>query len=200
MEIVKNDKNKIVFVSEIEESLANAIRRYVNEIPVVAIDEVEISKNDSPLYDETMAHRLGLVPLKLERKLDEKSSMKGKFVANGEGIIYSKEIKGSGFNVVYPEIPITHLSKDQEVEIILSVKLGKGSEHAKFSPGFIFYRDIEDEDEGTKIVEENKSFKSNKGLAVTIESFGQLSTKEIFESAIKQLKSGIQEVGKKISK
>ena len=86
MEIVKKDENKVIFAEELEDSLANAIRRFVNEIPVVAIDEVEISKNDSPLYDETIAHRLGLVPLKLDRKLSEKDVIKGKFVSKGEAV------------------------------------------------------------------------------------------------------------------
>jgi len=51
MELIKKDQNKLVFKAEIEESLANAIRRYVYQIPIVAVDEVEISRNDSPLYE-----------------------------------------------------------------------------------------------------------------------------------------------------
>jgi|SRR3989338_1863195 len=200
MEIVKKDENKVIFAEELEDSLANAIRRFVNEIPVVAIDEVEISKNDSPLYDETIAHRLGLVPLKLDRKLSEKDVIKGKFVSKGEGTTYSKEIKGAGFSVVYPNIPITHLSKEQEIECVLNIKLGKGVEHAKFSPGFIFYRDLSDDDDGEEINQENKKVKMKNGLVVTIESFGQLTPREIFEKAIEELRKNVEEVPKKLGK
>ena len=64
---VKNSDEKLVFTLKTSENLANAIRRSVGLIPAMAIDEVEISRNDSPLYDETLAHRIGLIPLKHEK-------------------------------------------------------------------------------------------------------------------------------------
>jgi len=42
--------------------------------------------------------------------------------------------------VVYPDMPIVLLEKDQEVEIVARANFGKGVEHAKFSPGLVFYR------------------------------------------------------------
>jgi DNA-directed RNA polymerase alpha subunit len=60
MEVVENSDNQIVFKTDMEEGLANALRRYLNKIPVLAIDEVEISKNNSPLYDETILKKKGL--------------------------------------------------------------------------------------------------------------------------------------------
>src|SRR3989344_6444339 len=133
MEVILNTKEKVIFAENIEDSLVNAIRRFVNEIPIAAIEEVEISKNDSPLYDETIVHRLGLVPIKLDRKLSEKDNIKAKFVSSGEGTVYSEQLKGAGFSVVFGKIPITHLSKEREIEIVATIKLGKGSEHAKYS-------------------------------------------------------------------
>ena len=64
MKKIEKSENQIVFSAEMEETLANSIRRYINHIPTLAIDEVEISKNDSALYDETIAHRIGLIPIK----------------------------------------------------------------------------------------------------------------------------------------
>ena len=52
----------------------------LTEIPVMAIDEVIILKNDSPLYDEIIAHRLGLIPLKTDLesyKLPEECECEG---------------------------------------------------------------------------------------------------------------------------
>ena len=40
---------------KVNESLANAIRRCVSLIKTMAVDEVEISRNDSALYDEQAA-------------------------------------------------------------------------------------------------------------------------------------------------
>jgi DNA-directed RNA polymerase alpha subunit len=111
MEEIKKTDNKLVFKAEISESLANAIRKYVHKIPVVAVDEVEISRNDSPLYDETIAHRIGLIPLKQTKK---EGTLKLK--SNKEGFVYSGEFQGD-IKVVYDRIPITLLNKGQELEI-----------------------------------------------------------------------------------
>jgi len=72
MKLINKKENKIMFTAEIEESLANAIRRYMNQIPVLAVEEVEISRNDSPLYDETIAHRIGLIPIKTDETVNVK--------------------------------------------------------------------------------------------------------------------------------
>ena len=137
MKIVEKKDNTLIFTVEANESILNAIRRYVNQIPVLAVDEIEISKNDSPLYDETIAHRIGLIPLKNENKV------KGKLKLNvkKEGIVYSDELKGD-IKVIHDKIPITLLNKSQELELVANVKAGKGSEHSKFSPGLIFYRNV----------------------------------------------------------
>jgi len=56
-------------------------------------------------------------------------------------MVYSKEFKGD-IKPVFDDIPITYLNKDQELEIEAFVKIGKGVEHAKFSPGTMFYRNV----------------------------------------------------------
>jgi DNA-directed RNA polymerase alpha subunit len=73
MKVITKKNNQITFSAEVDESLANAVRRYVDQIPILAVDEVEISKNDSPLYDETVAHRIGMIPLKMDKSMDERA-------------------------------------------------------------------------------------------------------------------------------
>ena len=41
MKIIEKKDNQITFSAEVDESLANAIRRYVDQIPILAIDEIE---------------------------------------------------------------------------------------------------------------------------------------------------------------
>jgi DNA-directed RNA polymerase subunit D len=138
MELINKTPNKIIFKAEVNESLANAIRRHVNHVSTLAIDEIEISKNGSSLFDETIAHRLGLVPLQMDSKF-EKSSPKLTLQTKSEGIIYSGELKGPA-KIVYDRIPITSLNKGQEIELTATTKVGIGEEHSKFNPGIIFYR------------------------------------------------------------
>ncbi|MBI2057159.1 DNA-directed RNA polymerase subunit D, partial [Candidatus Pacearchaeota archaeon] len=123
MKLIKKKTDKLIFSAEVDNSLANAIRRYISQIPIVAVDEVEISKNDSALYDETLAHRIGLIPLKAK-----KQTGKIKLDSKKEGIVYSGELKGDA-EVVYDKIPITLLDKGQELEIKATLKSGRGFEH-----------------------------------------------------------------------
>lgn len=141
MKIVKKTNEKLVFASKIGESLANAIRRTVGMIPIMAVDELEIERNDSPLYDETLAHRVGLVPLKMPKGAKEDSVEKLKLVSKRHGYVYSKDIKGD-VEVVYGEIPLTLLAEEQEVKATCIAKVGKGIDHAKFMPGLFTYRVI----------------------------------------------------------
>lgn len=73
MKKIEKSQDQVVFTIDTEETVANSIRRYVNQIPVLAIDEIEIEKNDSALYDETIAHRIGLIPLKMGKSAAKKT-------------------------------------------------------------------------------------------------------------------------------
>lgn len=139
METIEKKENQITFRAEMTDSLANAIRRYVNQVPVLAVDEVEIYKNDSPLYDETVAHRIGLVPLKMDKAVSDKTEMEMKLSVKGEGMVYSGQIEG-GLGVVYDKIPLTTLGPDGELQIVATARTGVGSDHSKFSPGIMYYR------------------------------------------------------------
>ncbi len=137
MKIVSKENVRLVFVVKMSETLANAVRRYVGRVPTLAIDEVELSKNDSPLYDEAVAHRLGLVPLKVKKVKEEEVELS--ITHKDKGYVYSSEINGD-LEPVYGTIPITYLRENQELKIKATVKSGCGEEHSKFNPGAIFYR------------------------------------------------------------
>jgi len=153
IKIYEKKPGKIVFSADVNVSLANAIRRSIHDIPILAISEVEIFKNDSVLYDEMIAHRFGLVPLKSDKTLNEKEkcSCKGKGCSKcqvnlkiskkGPSTVYSGELKGS-IKPVYDSAPITILRPGQEFEIVATAILGRGTQHAKYVPGILFYREF----------------------------------------------------------
>ena len=117
MEIIKNTNEEVVFTTNINVSLANAIRRSVGEIPVLAVVECDIYKNDSALYDEIISHRLGLVSLKNQKmKKDESVEFKLKAKGKGDGeMVLAGEM---GEEVVYPDTPIVLLGEGQVLELV----------------------------------------------------------------------------------
>ena len=71
-------------------------------------------------------------------------------------MVYSGSLKGD-FEVVYDKIPITLLSEGQEIELSAKVSMGKGQEHAKFSPGIMNYREVSEIHLDKEIAEKLKS-------------------------------------------
>jgi DNA-directed RNA polymerase subunit D len=155
MELIKKTPEEISFITDINISLANAIRRSVGEISILAIDECDIYKNDSVLYDEIISHRLGLLSLKNQKmKADQTVEMKLKVKGKEDGVeILAGELGG---DVIYPETPIVLLSEGQELELVARAKSGKGVDHAKFMAGLAYYKHlpkIKLSDKGEKQVE-----------------------------------------------
>lgn len=51
-------------LSDTDVSMANALRRIIlAEVPSIALEFVEMEENDTVLFDEFIAHRMGLIPL-----------------------------------------------------------------------------------------------------------------------------------------
>jgi len=134
---------------------ANALRRaMISEIPILAIEYVDFSVNDSVLYNEVIAHRLGLIPLVFDTKgfhfkekhEDEKtcSMCEVVFAVNkkGPGMVYSGNMKSSNPDVkpLYDNIPIVELFEDQRLKLEASASLGLGKNHARYQASNAFYR------------------------------------------------------------
>ncbi|MBI2654491.1 DNA-directed RNA polymerase subunit D [Candidatus Woesearchaeota archaeon] len=237
---------------------ANTLRRLmIDEVPTMAIEDVEFSRNNSVLYDEMIAHRLGLIPLKTDLRsynLPEKCKCEGKgcnrcqlkmiLRAQKVGTVYSSEIKSKDPAVkpVYPDMPIVKLLKGQSLEIEATAALGKGKNHIKWSPCHAYYKyrpiveitgevknpeaiievdhnnifEIRDRklvvnkdrvlecDLSLDFSEIDKNVKvmaSETDFVFYIESFGQLSCKEIINKAVdildEQLDEFVEELKKK---
>ena len=151
IEVRSQSDDEIVFiVRDAEVPFVNAIRRcaMVN-VPKIAIEDVNIIRNDSAMFNEVLAHRLGLTPLVSnldaieglplpEDDIWEEYSSGVMFSLHevGPKVVYSKDLISSDSTIkpVYDTIPLVKLKEDEEIIIEASAKLGYGKEHAKWMP------------------------------------------------------------------
>ena len=153
--------NEIVFiVRDAEVPFVNAIRRtaMVN-VPKIAIEDVIIVRNDSAMFNEVLAHRLGLTPLVsnldaiegLPLPEDEgweydeenetwadnlKKGVVFKLNEIGPKVVYSKDLISSDSKIkpVYDTIPIVKLKEDEVLNVEAFAKVGYGKNHVKWMP------------------------------------------------------------------
>ncbi|MFP4116645.1 MAG: DNA-directed RNA polymerase subunit D [Candidatus Aenigmatarchaeota archaeon] len=169
-EKIEEDDKKLKFVTkDTNPAMMNALRRIsMNYIPVLAIEDVGVKENSSPIFDEVIAQRLGQVPLVFD---PDKFTLKGEcdcedgcpncevdFTFEGEGLgrLYSKDLvcETGDIEVLYDEIPITEMDENQRVELEATAVLSKGKDHSKHQAAISSYQyypiiDI-DNDELTK--------------------------------------------------
>ncbi|GFP95022.1 DNA-directed RNA polymerases i and iii subunit rpac1 [Phtheirospermum japonicum] len=71
VEVIKLTEDDMEFdMIGIDAALANAFRRIlISELPTMAIEKVLFANNTSVVQDEVLAHRLGLIPLKVDPRL-----------------------------------------------------------------------------------------------------------------------------------
>lgn len=260
VKLISKNKEKTEYyflIKNTEHYILNAIRRStVSLVPVMAVETVEFRKNTSLLYDEMLAHRIGLMPLKTDLKHYEipktpedeeslKCHVKLSLKAKGPKTVYSKDLKSTDPAVVpvYEEMPIVKLTKNQELAFEATAVLGYGKQHMKWSPGIVFYKNkpvveikgnvnveelknkLPDDSaitiQGNKVtVNDEKLYTTNyldafvgeslvKGVNVSmvqdefifyVESFGQLTVKEMMAKSIDLLKEKFNEFNDQISK
>ena len=124
-------------------AFVNALRRImIAEVPCMAIEEVGIVENSSVLNDEFLAHRIGLIPLKMDpRIIDEEPDKVVRFELSAEATdktitVYSGDMKSDDPSVVplYPNMPIVKLAPGQRIYLIATARLGTGAQHARWQP------------------------------------------------------------------
>ncbi len=186
IENLKVDGNYLKFtLKEASYPKANALRRaLMSEVPIMAIDEVDFFENTSNLFDEFIAHRLGLIPLVTPKTATSKSKATFHLEAKGPTVVYSKDLKTkSNVKPVYDNIPIIKLGEEQNLRLEATAIMGTGKQHAKFQPCIASYN-------VHKTNENNFDFE--------IESFGNLEPKELLKKAVEILKEKAEELEKQL--
>jgi len=132
---------------------ANAFRRaMISEVPTLAIEDVRIYDNTSALFDEMLAHRLGLIPIKTDLTTyttQEKCACSGAgcpgciatFTLSVEGpkVVMSSDLipQDPEATPVFGNIPIVKLMKGQKLVVEARAVLNTGREHAKWQPTLV---------------------------------------------------------------
>ncbi|MGQ0797653.1 MAG: DNA-directed RNA polymerase subunit D [Methanobacteriota archaeon] len=153
-----------LLLEDTEPSFTNALRRVlVSDVPKMAIEDVEFHlgpirgedgkeyESVAPLFDEMIAHRLGLVPIPTDLKLyNERAtcpSCHGEGCPNctiiysinkrGPGLVTSGDLEPIGDPSLRPKdarIPIVKLGDGQAMLVYATAVLGTGKDHAKWQP------------------------------------------------------------------
>ena len=154
MNIIERSFNTLKFVlKDTMPAFANSLRRtMLAHVPTMAIEDVIIVENNSSMFDEFLAHRLGLIPLKADISQFE---FRESCECGGRGcnlcqvnltlqvetkdekrMVYSSDLVSIDGRVepVSGEIPIVKLGPDQKISLEAVAVLGVGAIHAKWQP------------------------------------------------------------------
>ncbi len=152
IKVLSREQDTLRFVlSDVSPAFANAIRRIIlAEVPVMAIDDVMILENSSVMYDEILAHRLGLIPVTTDQtyNLPEECTCKSELgcekcraslsleveASDPVEVVYTSNLKPENPEVkpVSDKIPIIKLAQGQRVKLEAYARLGRGRDHAKW--------------------------------------------------------------------
>lgn len=130
-------------VEEARPSLVNALRRaIISEVPIFAVDEVIFFENSTPFFDEYIAHRLAMVPLRTSldiAKADPERTVVLELTKEAKEeieTVYSGELRSSDPLVIPANnrIPIIKMRKGQRIRLQAVARLGKGKDHSKWQP------------------------------------------------------------------
>ncbi len=159
VDILERSDYYVRFVVEgLPPSIVNSLRRIIiSEVPVLAIDDVVIIDNNSVMYDEVLAHRLSMIPIKTDLKkfpkieeceegLVDQSLCTARLYLHVEAdkpmIVYSGMLKSDDPSVapVRDDIPIVKLGRGQRIILEAYAKLGRARDHAKWQAGLAAYQ------------------------------------------------------------
>jgi DNA-directed RNA polymerase subunit D len=134
-------------------AFANALRRtMISDVPTLAIEHVRIYDNTSALFDEMLAHRLGLIPITtdLSAYTDPAAcscsgagctacSVTFTLSAEGPRMVMSGDLIPQDPRAVpvLDNVPIVKLVKGQKLVLEAKAIIGTGKDHAKWQPTLV---------------------------------------------------------------
>ncbi len=162
LDILSLDDRRIrVLVQGFPVAYVNALRRLaLSDVPTMAVDYVYFYDNNTGIHDEIIAHRLGLTVLKSDAALSKyKSPEECRGAPEGERDCYveieieehlkptelsgkyvtaeAMKISDADVKPAYPGTVLFYIAPGQSVHLVAFARLGRGREHAKWSPATV---------------------------------------------------------------
>lgn len=136
-------------MTDVTPSFLNSLRRMLlSDVPKLAFDHITIYDNTSALFDEMLAHRIGLLPVPTDLTM---VVPRAECTCEDEGcanctVLYTLSKEGPGmvlsgdfvpaadakYRIVDPKIPLVKLLEGQRVMLECAATLGTGRQHAKW--------------------------------------------------------------------
>ncbi len=160
-------------------AVANTLRRAImTKVPTLAVQHLDITKNQSGLFDEVLANRVGQIPFTVPENVDGEDTVHIALKQEGPGTVLAEDLKADNDEAepVNPETVIVDLKEDQGLEFEAEARLGHGSEHAKHQGGTVGYEKV---DEGEYLFR--------------IESISGYTNEELVEAGIQEVKAELDE-------
>jgi len=187
IQVLSTDPKKIsVRLKGVPLQYANALRRIcLNGVPIFAIDTVDVIENSSAMMDESIAHRLGMIPLKTELSRFNEPDSRVLLVLDSGNKETSETVTSADLlsqdEVVKPssnKISIAYLAPGQKIKVEAYARLGRGTEHAKWNSSNVSILTHTDK---------------NNEYELTVETTGALEPKEIIIAGVDELAKRLEE-------
>lgn len=155
-------------------------------VPVLAIDSITFYDNSASMWDEYIAHRIGLMPIVTPAKTPASAEIIFTLDSEGPKQVKSGEFKSSddGIRMALDEITVCSLGEGQNLRLEGKAVLGDATRHAKFQAGLAAY---DEQDDGK--------------MYFFVESFHQMSPQEVIkrgsDAILKDLDALLKGVSKK---
>jgi DNA-directed RNA polymerase subunit L len=193
-----NKANKHSFIiNDVDLAIINSIRRIIlSDIPIVGLygedkeeePTVEIVINNSPLHNEFMIHRIGLIPLNISEEITEiyqdndyefelnienkSSDLVNITTGNFTGKYKNKNLTKAELDIIFPlnkisnsKILITRLKEKEHIHIKAKAIKRTGKLNASFSPvslsNFSFVINKDEADKHDNILDKERSYYKN---------------------------------------
>ncbi|MBI4014583.1 MAG: DNA-directed RNA polymerase subunit D, partial [Candidatus Aenigmarchaeota archaeon] len=157
VKILEKSPDKMKFViSDADRGIANALRRtLMSGVPILAITDVYVEANNSGLFDEAVAHRLGLIPLTFDPSMftlqsackcagEGCSRCQVSFILDREGpaAVKAGDMKSTEESVRAADggIPITELLENHRIKLEATAHLGFGRDNMRHQGAIAGYQ------------------------------------------------------------